>query len=62
MKRFVSIDWDFFIDATAEERLLMFPDGGTENLPDSIKKYVWDSRYSDPRLEKIGVFLQQWHL
>lgn len=55
MKRFLSIDWDFFIDATAEERLMLFPDGGTENLPDTIKKYVWDSRYSDPRLEDIEV-------
>lgn len=60
MKRFLSIDWDFFIDATADERAIMFPDGGTENLPDSIRKYVWDSRYSDPRLEKIGVDLDSF--
>ena len=55
MKRFLSIDWDFFIDATADDRALLFPDGGTENMPDSIKKYVWDSRYGDPRLEEIEV-------
>lgn len=57
MKRFLSIDWDFFIDATADERALLFPDGGNENMPDSLKKYVWDSRYSEPRLEEIEVDL-----
>ena len=55
MKRFLSIDWDFFIDATANERLMLLPDGGSENLPDSIRKYIWDTRYGDPRLEDITI-------
>lgn len=55
MKRFLSIDWDFFINATADERCILFPDGGSENLPDSIRKYIWDTRYGDPRLEDIEV-------
>ena len=58
IKKFLSIDWDYFIDATADERLILFPDGGNENMPDSIKRYVWDSRYSDPRLEVIDVDLE----
>lgn len=55
MKRFLSIDWDFFIDATAEERIILFPDGGNENLATSLREYIWDSRYRDPKLEKITV-------
>lgn len=46
MKRFLSIDWDYFVDATAEERNLMFPEGGTENRPPEILKYIWDRYYS----------------
>lgn len=55
MKKFLSIDWDFFIKATMEERCLLFPDGGSEHLPEVVRKYVWDSRYRDPRLLNIGV-------
>ena len=55
IKKFLSIDWDYFIDATADERAILFPDGGNENMPESLKKYVWDSRYGDPRLEKVGI-------
>lgn len=55
MKRFLSIDWDFFIEATATERAVLFPDGGNENLHLSLRKYIWDSRYRDPKLSKIGV-------
>lgn len=55
MKRFLSIDWDFFIDATSEERLYMFPDGGNENINTSLRDYIWDSRYRIPELINIGV-------
>lgn len=55
MKRFLSIDWDFFIDATDVQRLTMFPDGGNENLPDSLRDYIWDTHYRNPELEKMGV-------
>lgn len=55
MKRFLSVDWDFFIDATADQRAMMFPDGGNENLPDSLRDYIWDTYYRNPELEKMGV-------
>lgn len=55
MKRFLSIDYDYFIDASAEERSSLFPDGGNENLPATIRDYIWDSHYSDSRLKEIGV-------
>lgn len=55
MKRFLSIDWDFFVDATAVQRALLFPDGGNENWQTDLRKFIWDSRYRDPDLEKIGV-------
>lgn len=55
MKRFLSIDWDFFIDADMTQRCTMFPDGGNENLPDSLRDYIWDSRYRIPALREIGL-------
>ena len=55
MKRFLSIDWDFFIDATETQRFMMFPDGGNENLPTSLRDYIWDTYYRNPELESIKV-------
>lgn len=55
MKRFLSVDWDFFIDATDEQRLMMFPDGGNENLPTSIRDYIWDTHYRHPELKDMKV-------
>lgn len=55
MKRILSIDWDFFIDATSHQRAILFPDGGNENLHKDLRKYIWDSRYADPKLSTIGV-------
>ena len=58
MKRFLSIDWDFFVGATALQRALLFPDGGNENLHTDLRKYVWDSRYRDPELSEIKVIYE----
>lgn len=57
MKRFLTVDWDFFIDASAEDRELMFPDGGNENIPTSFAEYIWDSHYSYHDIDRIGVIL-----
>lgn len=45
MKTFLSIDWDYFIGASAKERILLFPDGGNENLPAFVLDIIWASRY-----------------
>lgn len=55
MKRFLSVDWDFFIGATAEQRYMMFPDGGNESLNTTLRDYIWDTHYRDPNLAKLGV-------
>lgn len=47
----LSIDWDYFIDATAYEREIMFPDGGNENLLICLQNYVWMSRYAECRIK-----------
>ena len=44
----LSIDWDYFIKATANEREFMFPDGGNEDLPESVQNSVWASHYGNP--------------
>lgn len=48
----LSIDWDYFIDATETERLILFPDGGNERLGADLRSYVWTMRYSDSRIQK----------
>lgn len=50
----LSIDWDYFIDASMLERSMMFPDGGNESLSDAIADFVWATRYSgQPLLESV---------
>lgn len=51
----LSIDWDYFINATAEQRCSMFPDGGNENLPPFVQNLVWQTHYGNSDLENIGV-------
>ena len=53
----LSIDWDFFIAATNEERGYMFPDGGNENLTSYIQNVVWASHYGNLSydLKKVNV-------
>lgn len=53
----LSIDWDFFIAATNEERGYMFPDGGNEGLAPYVQNVVWASHYGNPSydLKKVGV-------
>ena len=55
MKRFLSIDWDFFVDATMTQRLVMFPDGGNESLGTTFSNYIWDTLYRNPELQTIKV-------
>lgn len=50
----LSIDWDYFIDATKKQRASLFPDGGTEALPIGIQEAIWVARYTNPHLEKIS--------
>lgn len=52
--KILSIDWDYFINATAEERYTLFPDGGNENIPYYIQDIIWTTHYNG-KLENIGV-------
>lgn len=49
----LSIDWDYFIDATAGERSDLFPDGGNENFPYSLQDIIWSSHYATDEILKI---------
>lgn len=51
----LSIDWDYFIDATMAQRMELFPDGGNENLGMSLQNSIWSSRYMSGELVKIGI-------
>lgn len=52
--KILSIDWDYFINCSASDRAVLFPDGGNERLGIAMSTYVWASRYGyEERLEKI---------
>ena len=56
MLNVLSIDWDYFIDANALQRLEHFPDVPNENYAQSVKDAIWTSRYADDgELLKIGI-------
>lgn len=59
--RVLSIDFDYFVDATIEERIELFPDGN-DDLPPELNTYVWVTHYAEEiynprmsRLKSIGV-------
>ena len=53
--RVLSIDWDYLVDATMEQRIMLFPDGGNENLPTSYQDLIWQFRYENEELLDISV-------
>ena len=56
MLNILSIDWDYFFDATEDQRILLFPDDPNELFPDHAKKSIWASYYAkSEELEKIKV-------
>ena len=61
MKRILSLDWDYFIKATALQRGLLFPDGGNENISYALQDFIWDSRYANPELKEIGVLIKEYN-
>ena len=66
MKRVLSIDWDYFINATAHQRDMLFPDGGNENISYEIQDFIWNSHYSNPtnkeELMKLGVLKEEYSI
>lgn len=53
--KILSIDWDYFINASLEQRMLLFPDCPSENYSKAIQNLIWSGRYSDPKLTKINI-------
>lgn len=49
----LSIDWDYFINATNRERSKNFPDGGTEDMPEAIKDVIWATLYAKADITQI---------
>lgn len=41
----LSIDWDYFVKVSTEDRMKMFPDGGNENFPLGLQSIIWSSYY-----------------
>ena len=44
MKYVLSIDWDYFMIKT-KKQVIKCPDGGNENLPDSVSDFIWLNCY-----------------
>lgn len=55
MLKILSIDFDYFIDVTTEERDRLFPQGAAE-IPKKELKKIWDKLIEgNPEIEEIGV-------
>ena len=58
--RVLSIDWDYYVKATLEQRVRLFPDGHVWSLP--LEAHIWATHYSktvgreEPELPQIGVY------
>lgn len=58
----LSIDFDYFIDASSRERDLYFPDGYDE-IPVNMLQVMWEERYLKyPKLRNIGVIEDYYFL
>ena len=56
MLNVLSIDWDYFIDASGLYRDRHFPDIPNEDYPKSLQDAIWTSRYAeDDTLLKVGI-------
>lgn len=58
MKRILSLDWDYFINATEFQRGMLFPDGGDESISYELQDLLWDYHYrsiSGEELLSLGV-------
>ena len=54
--KILSIDWDYFINCSASDRIMKFPDGGNERLGSAMSTYVWGTRYGVcPEIKDIKV-------
>ena len=54
--RVLSIDWDYFVDASYLERFKYFPDGTTDTFAAAIQSIVWANRYAEhPKLQTFGL-------
>jgi hypothetical protein len=56
--KILSIDWDYFIDATLEQRVALFPDGN-DRLGNEINKIVWQTRYGSEGEELSSIRLDE---
>lgn len=43
----LSIDWDYFMGCSAEKRARLFPDGGNEDLMESVLDFIWMNHYAN---------------
>jgi hypothetical protein len=62
MANILSIDFDYFIDISAEDRERLFPDGSDE-IPHDELKLMWDESYEKyPEIKEIGVIQEYYYL
>ena len=57
----LSVDWDFFINVSLNERIALFPDVTSENIDTRVFNFVWATRYAESMIanksiKKIGVY------
>lgn len=51
-KNVLSIDWDYFVNCTDDDRSELFPDGGSEDIGINLSTIAWLGRYASSSLYK----------
>jgi hypothetical protein len=55
--RILSIDWNYFAEATVDERFVLFPDIDNENISTKTINFIWTYKYSNSNtLKNTRVF------
>ena len=58
----LSIDWDYFMNCSIDDRAVLFPDGGNEHVGIAMSNFIWASRYADNEKELLKIKTRSWAL
>ena len=54
-KKILSIDWDYFVEASKDDRMNLFPDVTTGDFSSDIRNIVWSQYYRDSKIYDVGI-------
>lgn len=51
----LSIDWDYFMNCSIDDRAMLFPDGGNEHVGIAMSNLIWATKYADNEKELLKI-------